>query len=510
MYYKLDDSEFLSESTERLGYFVGIAENVGHALTFKVLTDDTKKVIYRSRIRTAMNPGERNLRIKSENFKPMPEVVKSKHDDDLKDGKTMPTFDPDSLIGRSFLKTPEEDGQRFRGKIIEALDKTNCSLHDNPERIKFRCSINDDEFEEVLSYGELLNLIEKDETDHGVWKFKSISAHQGPLSKTDKDYKGSRYNVLVNWETGESTYEPLHLISADDPVSCAIYAKANNLLDEPGWKKFKRLARRQKKLLRLTNQAKLHSFRTNKFGYLVPRNHDQAMQLDDSNGNNKWAKAEDLERAQLFEYNCFKDLGKKAPIPAGYKKIRVHFVYDVKHDGRHKARLVAGGHMTEIPLDSVYSSVVSLRGVRFVIFLGELNGLKTWATDIGNAYLEAETKEKICFEAGPEFKELEGHTLTIFKALYGLRTSDVRWHERFADTLRNMGFFLSKAEEDIWMRRNGEAYEYIATYVDDILIVAKDPEEITRQLQEVHKFKLKGTGPISYHLGCDFFYALNV
>ena len=166
---------------------------------------------------------------------------------------------------------------------------------------------------------------------------------------------------------------------------------------------------------------------------------------------------------------------------------------------------MAGGHLTEIPLNSVYSSVVSLRGLRLVIFLGESNGLDTWATDIGNAYLEARTKEKVCFKAGPEFGELEGHILMIYKALYGLRSSGLRWHERFADTLRDMGFFPSKAEEDIWMRKNGNVYEYIATYVDDICIVAKDPGEITRQLQEDHGFKLKGTGPISYHLGCDFF-----
>ena len=67
-----------------------------------------------------------------------------------------------------------------------------------------------------------------------MWKFKSISAHQGPPSKADKDYKVSHFNVLVNWETGESTYEPLYLIAADDLVSCAIYAKENKLLEEPG------------------------------------------------------------------------------------------------------------------------------------------------------------------------------------------------------------------------------------------------------------------------------------
>ena len=188
-----------------------------------------------------------------------------------------------------------------------------------------------------------------------------------------------------------------------------------------------------------------------------------------------------------------------------YKKIRCHMVYAVKHDGRHKARLVAGGHLTDTPVDSVYSSVVSLKGLRAVIFAAELNSLQVWATDIGNAYLEAKTKEKVCIVAGPEFGDLEGHLLIINKALYGLRSSGLRWHERFADTLRDMGFQPSRAEDDIWIRRNGNVYEYIASYVDDLCIVAKNPREITDQLENKYGYKLKGTGPLSFHLGCDFF-----
>jgi hypothetical protein len=41
----------------------------------------------------------------------------------------------------------------------------------------------------------------------------------------------------------------------------------------------------------------------------------------------------------------------------------------------------------------MYSSVVSLRGLRIITFLSELNGLDLWATDTGNAYLEASTME---------------------------------------------------------------------------------------------------------------------
>jgi hypothetical protein len=39
-------------------------------------------------------------------------------------------------------------------------------------------------------------------------------------------------------------------------------------------------------------------------------------------------------------------------------------VFDVKHDGCHKARYVAGGHLTDVPNVSVYSGVVFLQGLR--------------------------------------------------------------------------------------------------------------------------------------------------
>jgi hypothetical protein len=58
-----------------------------------------------------------------------------------------------------------------------------------------------------------------------------------------------------------------------------------------------------------------------------------------------------------------------------------------------------------------------------VAFLSELNGLDLWATDIGNAYLEARTSELLFIVAGPEFGGLEGHMLVIYKALYGLHSS---------------------------------------------------------------------------------------
>ena len=515
VYYKVDDSAFPSETRELRGRFVGIAEHVGHAMTFKILTDDTSKVIYRSNVRPADVPMEYNLRLDPLCGEPT-EIVKSKNDnaninnqDQSEDQQSsLPIINPSDLVGRSFLLQGNENGEKFRAKIVEAIKDHDDTLEKDPDNMKFLCSINNDQYEEIMSYNQILHHIEKDDNTDIVWKFKDITAHQGPINRNHPDYKGSSYNVKVEWENGEITYEPLDMIAKDDPVSCAIYARKNGLLETSGWKRFKGIAKREKKLLRMANQAKLRSYRITpkyKFGFVVPRDYKHAMQLDKENGNTKFKDCTMLELNQIDEYKTFIDLGKDAKPPEGSKKIGVHLVYDIKHDGRHKARLVAEGHRTEIPLTSVYSGVVSLRGLRMVIFLAELNKLKIWGTDIGNAYLEAKTQEKVHIIAGPEFGSKEGHTLVINKALYGLRSSGLRWHEKLAIILRKMGFFPCKAEPDIWMRRKGDKYEYIAVYVDDLAIAAEEPQEITDLLQNEYNFKLKGTGPLNYHLGCDFF-----
>ena len=80
-----------------------------------------------------------------------------------------------------------------------------------------------------------------------------------------------------------------------------------------------------------------------------------------------------------------------------------------------------------------------------VIFLGELKNLELWGADIGNAYLEAYTHEKLFIIAGPEFEEVEGFILIFNKALYGLKSSGKRWVERFYDIIKDMGFMTSKA-----------------------------------------------------------------
>jgi hypothetical protein len=541
VFYKIDDNIFPSESREAKGHFVGISEHVGHAMTFKILTADTKKIIHRSGVRTAADSTTPNLRadlFDGETDVPVKRFVQSKNDEnddptgqmvvmepyeheyDPEDNLEFKGFDPSVLedrtpdntdiIGKTFLMEPRDDGQRFRAKIVEAIEQHEDQKSRHPKLQKFRCSVNDNQYEEIFGYNEIVQFIEQDDDDTTVWKYRCIKAHEGPLTKSHPNYKGSLYNVLIEWENGEITNEPLTNIAADDPVSCAIYGKKAGLLEHAGWKRFKSIAKQQKKLFRMANQAKLRSFRTAPkymYGFEIPRDYAHAIRLDSQNGSTKWQESTVLEMEQLASYYVFTDKGIDGDPGNGFKKIRVHLVYAVKHDGRHKARLVADGHLTEIPVDSVYSGVVSLRGLRLILFLSELNDMETWATDIGNAYLEAVTDEKVYIIGGPEFGHLQGHVLVVYKALYGLRSSGVRWYERFSKVMKAEGFTPCKLEPEIWMRRNRAAtkYEYVAVYVDDLALAMDDPKTFLDTLTSKYSFKLKGSGEISFHLGCDFF-----
>ena len=240
-----------------------------------------------------------------------------------------------------------------------------------------------------------------------------------------------------------------------------------------------------------------------KFGVQVPDVEAEARKLDERNENLKWSEAMKAELEALRMYNTFEDKGKIKHLE-GHTRIPVRFVFDVKHDLRHRARLVAGGHKTEKTMEGTYSSVVQLRSMRIAILAAELNGLEIMCGDISSAYLESYCREKVYFIAGPAFEELEGHLLVIVKALYGLRSSGASWHRRLADVLRDMGYFQCKADPDVWMKDMGTHYNYVLVYVDDLMHISNNAKEFFEILEKVYKFHLKGVGPPEYHLGGDF------
>jgi len=70
--------------------------------------------------------------------------------------------------------------------------------------------------------------------------------------------------------------------------------------------------------------VKLHSLRTqpiHMYGFEVPRNHKQAIAIDQRNGNTKFADAEKAKIFMINEFFTFEDLGFGGNPGPEYKKI---------------------------------------------------------------------------------------------------------------------------------------------------------------------------------------------
>jgi len=118
-----------------------------------------------------------------------------------------------------------------------------------------------------------------------------------------------------------------------------------------------------------------------------------------------------------------------------------------------KARLVVDGHKTRPPSSITYSSVVSRDSVRIALTIASLNSLEVSACDIGNAYLNAQCREKLWTVTGPEFGSDKGSIMIIAKALYGLKSSGAAWRLTLAATMERLGYRPTQADPDVWIKR---------------------------------------------------------
>ena len=156
--YATHDQHFPSESEERGAYWVGFGEYCGDAITHKLLDHDTQKIIYRSAVRpqksstpnhrvathggdvsTSSNPSKDKHSFGSplglsegysQKQKTPTVFIRSRDDENPSGSKPMPTFDPEDLIGRTFLLHPEENGERHRAKatrkVVDISDQENA------------------------------------------------------------------------------------------------------------------------------------------------------------------------------------------------------------------------------------------------------------------------------------------------------------------------------------------------------------------------------------------------
>jgi hypothetical protein len=159
--------------------------------------------------------------------------------------------------------------------------------------------------------------------------------------------------------------------------------------------------------------------RSHKYGIELPKSVKEALAIDAKTGTTFWRDAIKKEMKNVSPAFQFID---GDILPVGYKHIPCHMIFDIKMVGLVcKAHFVAGGHLTDPPMESVYSSVVMRESVRIMFLIAAPNDLDILGADVQNAYINTKTNEKVYTTASPEFGSNEGRSAVIVRALMGSR-----------------------------------------------------------------------------------------
>ena len=347
-----------------------------------------------------------------------------------------------------------------------------------------------------------------------------------PLAIVNHAFDNLQAMVQVKWNTGHKSWESVSDMKSHAFDLLLKYSTKNDLQDTAGWRWTARIRAIQNRL-KLRAAALGESYDAEailrrvaskqpkdeiKFGRVVPRNVKHALLLDlqDEADSRFWEKAMDKEMHVMEKNKVFRMLPRGHRPPKGYQFAPLHMVYDVKEGGVGKARFVAGGHVVDSSKYAVYASVIKSEHFRMLLSIADANQLHVVTGDIGGAYLNAKTSEKVYSIAGKQFKENEGRVILIEKALYGLKTSAAQWWKHLAGTLRSIGFQNSSVDDNVWMHpvldeeNNVVRYDYICVHVDDFAIFAKDVSKHITALQEI--YTVRHVTPImnsTFYLGMD-------
>ena len=186
MFFVTHNQSYPSVSEERAACWVGFGEHVGDALTHKLLDDDTKTILYRSAVRPSdsAHPNKHLVPDGGESSQTPKTIifVRSRQDDNQSATKPMEEYNPDDLIGRTFLLQKNEQGERLRATIKRKVIETSKLLddqHDNAiDKIDFHLDVGQGRAETLMSYVQILDGLGHQEQQEDLYKFRTITGHQ--------------------------------------------------------------------------------------------------------------------------------------------------------------------------------------------------------------------------------------------------------------------------------------------------------------------------------------------
>ena len=145
-------------------------------------------------------------------------ILTSAMEDTLKNGGTLPTFDSNDLLGMTFITNPYDHQEQRRAKIFDVALSGERTADGKQPLFAFKARVGDKVHEHIMTYNRMLQWCDRDLDKDDFYRFVRILGH-----KRKPSAKGG-WQVLVEWASGQTTWNDLTDTFEGDPVTLAMYA----------------------------------------------------------------------------------------------------------------------------------------------------------------------------------------------------------------------------------------------------------------------------------------------
>jgi hypothetical protein len=241
-----------------------------------------------------------------------------------------------------------------------------------------------------------------------------------------------------------------------------------------------------------------------------PKNFQGAWNHTNPEEKAQWREAIDKEFKDMTNRKVWTKI-QRQKIPAGRRCVKQKWVFKIKRNGVHRARLVACGY-SQIPgidHDEVYAPVVNDVTYRIVLLCMLIWKLTAKLVDVETAFLHGELEGIEIYMDCPQGLEHEpDECLLLNKTIYGLAQSARQFYKKLTECLRSLGFTGGNVDPCLMQKKIGNMIAIVAIYVDDCLFVGN--EELIQETVEGIKnwgLQVKIEDDLSDYLSCKILFS---
>ena len=224
-----------------------------------------------------------------------------------------------------------------------------------------------------------------------------------------------------------------------------------------------------------------------KYGIYVPRNDRDAARSPESI---HWKAGRRLEWLRLLKVNAFEGNWTKESMLRAFPHMKlsdighVFFIYDYKHSGEFKVRLVYdGSRQPESTCGETFAPTVQPESIRLFHLYCVEHGYDIGQYDVPQAFLQAEAEGDIFFYPPPGCADFPGQIFKCIRNLYGGKSAARLYYLRFVEFLTSLGFEADTMDPCFFRRREPSGlFTLLICHVDDSRIGA--PPAILEELYQ--------------------------